>query len=338
MTSSRTEFNGCRDGRGDNSPLLECYATELAARGGGTLAISDGVYGIRRPLLLPIGVSLVLQPGATLKALPDFAGEVLVETESYAPENAQWAPQVIEGGILDGSALPVIGIRTERDRETAIRNLMVRNCLRKGIHVGAEQGCEINLAHVRVQCERGVVALPDSIGIHFDKATDNQVSGAIIIGYATGLRSDSASNDFQQVHAWNYNENCRLRTCFHCNGWNDSWSQCYADSPMNAEESAYGFYVARPFNRVSNCRIYNNHLTASDKVIGIFVAAGGTHGTFIGNHFAAQSGHRMLMAFDGSLDTATILGNSYNPEIGGGRVSQVPAVGTWSAGSLPRVS
>jgi hypothetical protein len=321
------DFHATPDGLTDNSDALCRYSESLVANGGGTLLIPDGVFGLGRTFVLPIGVSLVMQPGATLKALPEFTGDVLVETESYAKTNPHWTPQTIDGGILDGSSLPITGIRTIRDRETDIRNITVRNCLYKGIHIGVEQGCEVNLFNVRVQCERGVVALPGSIGIHFEKATDNLVCGGIVIGYETGVRSDSSSNDFQQIHAWNYDQNCRLAICFACNGWNDSWNQCYADSPMNGDEIGYGFYVSHPFNRISNGRVYNNQWVTPDKVIGIFIDAGGTHGTYLGNHFTAQSGHRMRMAFDGNLDSATILGNSFGSEIAGGRVCQIPSGG-----------
>jgi hypothetical protein len=280
-----------------------------------------------------MGVSLSLRPGTILRALSGFKGQAIVETESYGGDatsaggEIHWTPQTIEGGIIDGAGQLLTGIRSVRDRETDIRNITIRDCRFKGIHVGVEQGCEVNLFNVRVQCERGVIATDDSIGIHIDKATDNLVCGAIVIGYATGVRSDSSSNDISQAHVWNYNTNCRLRTCFYCNGWNDSWNQCYADSPMNGDEIGYGFYVARPFNRIIGGRVYNNDWTTPDKVIGIFIAPGGTHGTYLANHFTARKGHRIWRAFDGTLDSATIFGNSFNPEVAGGIVAQIPSGG-----------
>lgn len=311
----------------DRSDELASLVKQLAQQGG-TLELPDGVHGVSRTLVLPVGVSLQMRPGAVLRALPGFVGEAIVETESYAPgADPHWTPQTIEGGIIDGASQPLVGIRTVRDRETDLRNLTVRNCTRKGIHIGVEAGCEVNCFNVRVQCERGVVAEDDSIGIHYDQCTDNLIAGAIVIGYATGVRSDSSSNDFSQVHVWNYNTNCRLKTCFHCNGWNDSWNQCYADSPMNGDEIGYGFYVTRPFNRVVASRVYNNNWTTPDRVIGICITDGGTHGSYIANHFTARSGHRMLAAFDGNLDSATILGNSYAPEILRGRIAQIPSGG-----------
>lgn len=309
----------------DNSPAFAATLAALVAQGGGTLQVPDGVWGLGRTLVLPLGVSLILSPGATLRARPGFVGEALVELASY--EGEHWTPQVVAGGILDGGAQPLVGIRTVRDRETEIRDLTVRNCLKKGIEIGLHSGCEVNLSHVRCQVEQGIIALPDSIGVHYVKCTDSLVHSVVVIGYATGVCSDSSSNDFQQVHVWNYLQNCHLKVCFACNGWNDSWNQCYADSPMNGDELGYGFHVTRPFNRITNGRIYNNAWATPDRVIGIFLGPGGTHGTFIGNHFTAQGGHRLAAAFAGNLDSACIVGNSYDPNVAAGRIAQLPSGG-----------
>ncbi len=316
------DYGAHGNGEHDDTPAFEKYIESLYG-GLGTVVVPDGVYAISKKIRLPQGISLQLGPGAVIKALPDYWDDVLVETESFDHEDARWEPQSISGGVLDGSGLPLTGVRTVLDRETDIRHTTIRNCCFKGIHIGVEGCCETNLANVRVQCERGVYARAGSIGIHYEKTTDNLVCGGIVIGYETGLRSDSSSNDFQQVHVWNYQENCRLATCFHCNGWNDSYCQCYADSPMNGDDPGYGFFVEKPFQRFSNCRIYNNQWVTPDRVIGFWIEAGGTHGSYIGNHFTARDGHEMKAAFAGNILGGTFLGNTYARTVLDGKLNRI---------------
>lgn len=304
----------------------------------GTLYVPGGEHIIDRTLVLPQGVSLKMSPGSVLRASRHFKGDALLETASYGEkENSLWLPQSIEGGVIDGSGLPLTGIRIPKDRETCIRNITVRNCLRKGMEIGVEGDCENNLFNVRVQCNRDVFALKGSIGVHFLKSTDNIVSGLIVIGYETGLRSDTSSNDFHQVHVWNYRENVNLRCCFHCGGWNDSYSQCYADSPMNGSRKAYGFYVAAPFNRIIASRVYGNNWVTPGKVSGIHIARQGTHGTYLGNVFSARKDHEIAKAFDGNLDSATILGNTFDSNISGGRIAMLPS-GGGGLSAMPQIT
>ncbi|OPZ80483.1 MAG: hypothetical protein BWY76_03343 [bacterium ADurb.Bin429] len=192
------------------------------------------------------------------------------------------------------------------------------------------------MSNVRLYLEPEVQNLPGSIGLHYQRCTDSLVSLVVIIGYETGLRSDSSSNDFQQVHVWNFKSNGDLKVCFACNGWNDTYNQCYADSPIT-EEMGYGFHVTRPFQRITNCRIYNNNWATDNRVIGIYIADGGTHGTYLGNHFTAREEHRILKAFDGNLDSACIVGNSYAPTVSGGLVCQMPS-GGGGASQMPITS
>ena len=308
---------------------LDASLTPMRKVRRGTLTLPDGEHGISRTLHLPQGVSLVLEGSATLRALPGFKGDAVVEVEPYAmpKENPRWAPQRICGGIIDGGSQQVVGIRTIRDRETDIHDLTVRNCLSKGIHVGTEGDCEVNLRGIRVQCERGIHAARDSIGVHYDKCTDSLVSQLTVIGYAVGFRSDSSSNDISQAHVWNYDANVKLRTCFECFGWNDSYSQCYADSPMNGEEIGIGFLVGRPFQRFSNCRVYLNQWVTPDKVVGFQIEPHGSHGCYMGNHFAAGPKQPFRRAYAGTLQAATILGCTYTQGATRGAVSQLPSGG-----------
>jgi len=312
------DYGAQGDGRADDGPAFGAMTAALTAAGGGTLRAGDGVYGLRRTLELPAGVSLEMSPGAVLRALEGFEGEALVQTRP----GETYEDQSIRGGTLDAACQPLVGLRICKGRRVLVAELLVRDALAKGIHVGSEGHYEVNLSDVRCRVREGVRAAAGSIGVHYDRCGDSLVRGVVVIGYETCFRSDSSSNDFQQVHVWNHKDNCPLVTCFHCNGWNDSYVQCYADSPINGGEEGYGFLVTRPFNRIMACRVYCNAYATPGTVVGVQIAPGGTHGTYLGNHFMAREGHEMKLAFGGTLEGAYVAGNSYTPTVLGGKVDQ----------------
>jgi len=317
----------------DRTSELQDQLDALAAAQWGTLALPDEAFGLSRTLTIPVGVSVVMRPTTKLVALPGFSGDVMLELEPYPKpgegRQAGWQPRRIMGGMIDGNEQPVIGLRTIRDREIDLTDITFRNCLRKGVEIGTETGCEVNLRSVRIQCERGIVAEADSVGIHYLKCTDSLVSQATVIGYGVGVQSESSSNDFHQIHVWNYDQNCKLRTCFECNGWNDSYSQCYADSPINGDDEGVGFHVTRPFQRFSDCRVYLNQWVTPNRVVGVRIAPGGSHSTYTGMHFTARAGHPFRAAFTGSLEAATIIGCTYPRGLteADGAVNQLPSRG-----------
>jgi len=311
----------------DHTDLLQQRAREIEEAGGGTLALPDGIYHLARPLLLPGTVSLTMTPAARLRAMETFCGDAVLVKERIGESGQHAYYGSIRGGIIDGGKLPVTGIAVPSACRLDIRDVEVVNARMKGIDIGAEGWYEVNVSNVRCSLDPEVAHLPGSIGLHYQKCTDSLVSGVIIIGYETGLRSDSSSNDIQLVHVWNFPGNGPLKYCFYCNGWNDSYHQCYADSPFDGDNPAYGFYVARPFNRIVSGRIYCNDFATDGRAIGIFIEPGATHGSYLANHFTAREGHRIGAAFAGNLDAATILGNSFAPTVIDGLVCQLPSGG-----------
>lgn len=74
------EFGAAGDGRTDDTPALEA-ALAAAARGGGTVLVSPGVYRTG-PLTLGSGVELRVEEGAVLSFIPEF--------ERYGPVRTRW--------------------------------------------------------------------------------------------------------------------------------------------------------------------------------------------------------------------------------------------------------
>ena len=311
----------------DQWPALQQRITELARQPAGTLSLPDGVYGISRTLELPITVSLQLAPGACLVALPGFQGDAVVRKQP-GELGAHHHYGRITGGVIDGGRQNVIGIHAPGACRLDITGLEIVDCLQKGIYIGRTEktwGYEVNVRGVRCAIDLNTAHAPGSIGLHYEQITDSYVSQVVIIGYETGVASESSANDFSQVHVWSVTAHGPLKRNFYCNGWGDSYSQCYADAPFDEGRECYGFLVNKPFNRFSNCRVYSNSYTFDNTVVGFQLAPAGTHGSYLSNLFTAGPDRRIKAAFAGTFEAATILGNGYDPNVLSGRENRIPS-------------
>jgi hypothetical protein len=92
---------------------------------------------------------------------------------------------------------------------------------------------------------------------------------------------------------------------FYCNGDNNTFNQCYADSPTMA-----GFYVAKPNQSFFQNRVYYSRWAADNSGAGFLITSQGEHGTYVGNVLFAAERHRLAKAFEGDLEGSTIIGTS----------------------------
>lgn len=283
----------------------------LEERGGGTLELGDGVYEISKPLRLLSSVSLVMTPNAVIRARAGFEGDVVIIKGGGKTSNFSSTTGWIRGGIIDGGRQPLTGIRIENLHRLEIADIVIWNALYKGIHF-LKGGNESNLTRVRVDVDMKTAYAPGSIGIHYERA-DCKVHLAHIIGYETGLRSDSSSNWFTMVHAWNWepSQGPSLYN-FYCNGTNNTFNQCYADSPVIA-----GFYMSKPHQSVTQSRVYYSRWAKDNSGVGFMITPEGKHGNYIGNVLFGNKDHRLAKAFDGDLEGSTILGTSTWGVVGG---------------------
>jgi hypothetical protein len=315
------------DSRTDNSPLFEAAFTRLLAAGIGGLELAAGNYLVSRTVELPTSVSLHLCPGARLTAMPGFRGDAVLRKQRGAIGVHAWNGR-ISGGLIDGGKQDVIGIHVPGACRLDIHDIEIVDCLRKGIDIGDGSetwGYEVSIRGVRCAIDLTTAHMPGSIGVHYRQITDSYIQQVVIIGYETGVASESSANDFSQVHVWSVPAQGPLKSNFHCNGWGDSWSQCYADAPFDEGRECYGFLVEKPFNRFTGCRIYSNTFTVDATVVGFMVAPGGTHGSYLNNLFTASPQHRIKAAFAGNLEAATIVGNGYDANVMAGRENRIPS-------------
>lgn len=283
----------------------------LDARGGGTLELADGVYEIDQTLRLPRAVSLVMTPNAVIRAKPGFQGDAVIVkgggNYSKFSATAGW----IRGGVIDGNRQPLTGIRVEDLHRLEIADLSVLNALYRGVDL-LKGGNETNLTRVRCDVDANTPVAPGSIGIQVAK-TDCKFSNIHVIGYETGITSHAGSNWFNQIHVWNWvPTQGAMKYCFHCNGTNNSFNQCYADSPSIA-----GFHITKPSQAVIACRVFYSRWADDNAGAGILITAAGRNGSYIGNVFMADKTHRLAKAYDGDLGGACILGSSSWNVVGG---------------------
>ena len=285
--------------------------TKLAEGGGGTLELSDGVYEIGKPLRVPVSVSLVMSPNAVIRAKEKFDGDAVVikggGEQSKFSGTAGW----IRGGVIDGGRQPLTGLRVEKLHRLEIADLVVHNCTYKGIHL-LKGGYETNITRVRCDVDTDTRYAPGSVGIHYERG-DSKVILAHVIGYETGVRSDCGSNWFTMVHVWNVDpKQGPLNYCFYCNGSNNTFNQCYADSPTIA-----GFYITQSHQSIMQCRVYYSRWAKDNAGVGFLITAAGKYGNYIGNELFANKGHTLAKAFDGDLEGATILATTGYNFLGG---------------------
>ena len=317
------------DGTTDNSPRFEALFAQLLASGTAGLRLSAGVYLVSRTVELPTSISLHLEPGARLKAMPGFQGDTVLRKQRGEIGVHAWNGR-ISGGLIDGGRQNLIGIHVPGACRLGLSDIEIVDCLQKGIYIGLPAsektwGYEVNVHGVRCAIDLNTAHASGSIGLHYEQITDSYISQVVIIGCETGVASESSSNDFSQVHVWSVTAHGPLKRNFFCNGWGDSYSQCYADAPFDEGRECYGFLVNKPFNRFTNCRVYSNSFTYDDTVVGFMLTDSGTHGSYLNNLFTAGPDRRIKAAFAGNLEAATIIGNGYDPNVLAGRENRIPS-------------
>jgi len=329
-TASRcpaTAFIG--NGATDNSPVFDALFARLQATGATGLQLPPGAYLISRPIELPTSVSLHLEPGVRIVAMPGFQGDAMLRKRRGEIGVHAWNGR-ISGGMIDGNKQNVIGIHVPGACRLDIADIEIVDCLQKGIYIGSPAsektwGYEVNVRGVRCAIDLATAHAPGSIGLHYEQITDSYISQVVIIGYETGVASESAANDFSQVHVWSVTAQGALKRNFYCNGWGDSYNQCYADAPFDEGRECYGFLVNKPFNRFTNCRVHCNNYTFDNTVVGFQLTDSGTHGSYLNSLFTAGAERRIKAAFAGDLEAATIIGNGYDPNVLAGRENRIPS-------------
>ncbi|MBE6652252.1 MAG: hypothetical protein E7610_02410 [Ruminococcaceae bacterium] len=169
-----------------------------------TIYFPDGVYTIAKPVATPgnpvNAVSFELSDFAVIKAADTWdSDEAMIRLGAAEPFNnitINGSNYSFFGGIVDGSGIAK-GIAIESGRETAIRNVSIRNT-EIGIHIkkGANgNSSDADIHMVNISGNNG----KRSIGVYVE-GFDNTFSNMRISGVKTGVKLESSSNYISDVH------------------------------------------------------------------------------------------------------------------------------------------
>ena len=175
----------------DHADRFASAFAEAAASGRTGVVVPPGVYPVSRTVEVPVGMSLHLEAGACIQAMPDFQGEAVVRKARDVVGVHRWGGR-ISGGMIDGGRQNVIGIHVLGACRLDIAEIEIIDCLMKGIYIGQPLsdktwGYEVNISHVRCAIDLETRHAEGSVGIHYEQITDSFIAQAVIIGYETGV-------------------------------------------------------------------------------------------------------------------------------------------------------
>lgn len=196
----------------------------------------DGEYIFSSPVYTPANpvksVSLKLSDFAVIKAGEGFpAGEALIQLGGKDPYNDTHTPgsnYSLEGGVIDCSGV-ADGISVNSGRETAVRNVSVKNCV-VGLHImyGANNGSsDADITGINI-IGNGTV---DSVGILLE-GFDNTLTNIRIGNIHIGVHVKSSGNILRNIHPLYYSDfNYYESSCgFLIESGNNWFDYCYADN------------------------------------------------------------------------------------------------------------
>ena len=166
------------DGQTDNSSAFDEVFAKCIAAGITGLQLKAGTYMVSRTVELPTSISLHLEPGARIKAMPDFQGDAVLRKQRGELGIHHFNGR-ISGGMIDGSRQNLTGIHVPGACRLDISDMEIVDCLQKGIYIGSSDktwGYEVNVRSVRCAIDLATAHTPGSIGLHYEQITDSYIS------------------------------------------------------------------------------------------------------------------------------------------------------------------
>lgn len=215
-----------------------------------TLYFPDGVYRLDKPICTPANptrsVDLQLSNYAILRASADWSSEeAMIRLGGQNAMNDIATPgsfYSFTGGIVDGRGR-ANGISIESGRETAIRNVSIKNTV-VGIHIhtGANSNSsDADIYNVNIVGTGG----NDSVGVLLD-GYDNTLTNMRIANVHRGIHLRSSGNMLRNIHPLYYMDSSVYKdSCgFYDEGGNNWYDYCYSD------QFSTGFYIAGNLSNV----------------------------------------------------------------------------------------
>lgn len=264
---------------------------------GDTVYLSGRTFEVSRKIVIPFGVSLVMQPGTIIRAKSIFTGNYVVEYNNSTEIDLihTWHNGVedrltnlgIFGGTIDGNGA-VSCLHTYNCHHFEVGNISLLNGV-YGLVIDGSLTWEVicNNVYARAYvtgCQRGF-----SIA-----ASDCHFSDCFSIDYTTGFYVNGAANRLTRCHVWggvvgypNSTPTLLNSINFDLQGGRNSLTDCYADT------ATIGYNCVGSKNRLIGCSAYNNYTWFHlDNVV--YYKATGSNNYLIGCEGEATAPHTTI--------------------------------------------
>lgn len=261
---------GAKGDGSDDTTTIQASCDAAASLGIRTVYVPAGTYGLKAPIQVPRSVSLLLDPGATLKALAATASLVRFTATDGTGDNGP-RDQSISGGVLDGNFFADNGLVLGDFQGFTVSDLTIKNTLKGGFVTWSHQtGHDLSVSALRIDRDRGNAAPTGSRGIQLEGISDSYFSDVVIKGAETGWWNNGCPSVHAiMVHVWNFEPDGLHKTSFYsAHSEGVTFTLCDADTP-----SKVGWELTGGQGITLNaCRLFLNTFAAS-----------GTGGIYVSN-------------------------------------------------------
>jgi hypothetical protein len=287
-------YGAVGNGSTDNVVAFNAAMTAAAAfSSGGTVYVPAGQFLLASHIIIPYNVNLVMDPGAQLIASSAMDAVLIV-----GPTVAVNLPGTnMVGGVINCNALAANGVYVRSCRHFTIKDTYVKYPTTNGFLIGditdfpvhGSGGFECYLENVHVYAATTAAGA----GVYCTGAiTDNRVDTAVIVGCATGVRTDTGACWFTDIHAYGGAPASAnpMAVCFYDNSQFSTWTNCYADSPTE-----YGWYIAAAASntKLVGNTVFNNSDGSDNVIAGVYCANTTPVITILGMAFEAGPSQRI---------------------------------------------
>lgn len=274
-----------------------------------TMRFHDGAmgkYAITKPLVHVAGCTIVMDKGASLKAIAAMSAMVTTENVNYL-SNHHFGR--FEGGQLDANSLAQRCMHPKYFGHYTIEDTQMFDPTLHHIELGVSDAVggvyEAMLKGLLLRRSVGMARPTGSCGVLITKCGDSHFEDIIIMSVESGIKGPLWDSKITRVHVWNYPELGGLSTAFHISGGQNIFSQCQVDGPLVSGGS--GWYFTQPGNVLLGCSV-NGEIAGSNLAQGVYLDTGAV-ATIVGCTFKTASGTLSGDIMGPGVDGSTFLGN-----------------------------
>lgn len=281
-------------------------AAAFTAGVGKTIFVPDGTYLISAGLTLDATSSLILSPGATIKATATMGAMLTIGSLS-----TWWVQQSLKGGRWDCNDLAANAIDLKAGRQGEINNVYWTNPTSHGLILGdlaaSNSTHDMRLVNLWADKTIGAARIAGTYGIWYRNCFDTVTYYAIVVGPERSFRNDGNANVFVGCHGFGLGAGGVQFpvAVFSENGSDNLYMGSYADTP-----ASYGWEItSSAFRwRIVDGFVYNNSSGSDNTIIGIHVPGDPNGPCLISGMemLGASSSNRILTDYDGPVPSNNV--------------------------------